>query len=294
MNVHSLRQTVQRCRMLCVGQVTHDRYGADIVAGGCAFFGARCAAGLGAQVRLFTSYGDDFSCSRDLAGLEVHALQGGYTTVFTNLYPPGERRIQKVETVSAPLRAADLPASWRKADVLLLAPVFGEIEPADGWFSLMDAAFRAVCLQGFMKTADAAGRVTAGVSLRERPFFDRADAFFLSEEDIACFGGPDLLPFLMQRADLVFVTRAQDGCDIYTPGGRLHAGVYPTKAVDPTGAGDTFAAACTLGLFAGLDPGNAARLGAAAASVVVEFQGSRELHRIPEAWPRYLKILSPT
>ncbi|PKN44300.1 MAG: sugar kinase [Deltaproteobacteria bacterium HGW-Deltaproteobacteria-17] len=274
--------------VLCVGQVTHDRYGEDLVAGGCAYFGARCARALGARVRLLTSVGDDFLLDRELSGLEVHALRGGATTVFTNTYPEGQARVQRIEAVSPSIPLAALPPSWDHADVLLLAPVFGELDAADPWFSAVKARVRAVCLQGFMKQADPSRqRVVAGPALDSLPFFHGADAFFLSEEDIACFGGPGLLDFLRGRARLVFVTRGELGCTIHAPEGTLHAGVFPTSAVDPTGAGDTFAAATACALAAGGDPLTAARLGAAAASIVVEFEGSRDMPAVSEAWNRF-------
>ncbi|MBU1244352.1 sugar kinase [Myxococcota bacterium] len=274
--------------VLCVGQVTHDRYGADIVAGGCAYFGARCAQALGARVRLLTSVGADFLLDQDLAGLEAHAIRAGATTVFTNTYPEGQARVQRIETVSPPIPLAALPASWDHADVLLLAPVFGEIDPSEPWFSAVHARVRAVCLQGFMKQADPARElVVAGPPLDSLPFFHGADAFFLSEEDIACFGGPGLLDFLRGRARLVFVTRGELGCTIHAPEGTLHAGVFPAAAVDPTGAGDTFAAATACALAAGCDPLTAARLGAAAASFVVEFEGSRDMPAVSQAWKRF-------
>ena len=284
----TLSSRVAELTVLCVGQVTHDRYGADLVAGGCAYFGARCAQALGAKVRLLTSVGADFSRDADLAGLEVHAIRAGATTVFTNTYPEGGPRVQKIETVSPPIPLSELPAAWSRADALLLAPVFGELDAADPWFTAVDARVRAVCLQGFMKTADlATGLVVAGPPLASLPFFHGADAFFLSSEDIACFGGPDLLDFLRGRARLVFVTHGERGCTIHTPDGTLHAGVFPTTAVDPTGAGDTFAAATTCALAAGCDPLTAARLGAAAASLVVEFEGSRDMPAVSGAWDRF-------
>lgn len=287
----TLASRVADLTLLCVGQVTHDRYGADIVAGGCAYFGARCAQALGAKVRLLTSVGADFSRDADLAALEVHAIRAGASTVFTNTYPEGSHRVQKIETVSPPIPIAALPAAWIHADALLLAPVFGEIDAAEPWFSAVDARVRAVCLQGFMKIADpATERVVAGPPLASLPFFHGADAFFLSEEDIACFGGPGLLDFLRARASLVYVTRGELGCTIHTPEGTLHAGVYSTTAVDPTGAGDTFAAATTCALATGCDPLTAARLGAAAGSLVVEFEGSRDMPAVARAWKRFSRM----
>jgi sugar/nucleoside kinase (ribokinase family) len=60
--------------------------------------------------------------------------------------------------------------------------------------------------------------------------------------------------------------------------------------LDPTGAGDVFAAAMLLALAAGQAPADAARLGAAAASIVVEGVGGEALGRIGEAWERRRRV----
>ncbi len=239
--VRKLADDVRALTVLCVGQVTHDRYGDDLVAGGCACFGALCARALGAKVRLLTSVGQDFRLDAALTDLEVHALRGGATTVFTNTYPEGGHRVQKVDAAAPPIPLAALPDAWRAADVLLLAPVFGELDLREPWFTAVDARVRAVCLQGFMKDADPAtglvravdekylrSQVTAlqvtalQVTALQRPGRRAGvDAVFLSEEDLACFGFPGLLETLRASAPLVFVTRGADGCDVFTPDGVL-------------------------------------------------------------------------
>ena len=60
--------------------------------------------------------------------------------------------------------------------------------------------------------------------------------------------------------------------------------------MDPTGAGDVFAAAMLLALARGDDPVSAARLGAAAASIVVEGRGGETLARVGEAWERVARV----
>ena len=67
-------------------------------------------------------------------------------------------------------------------------------------------------------------------------------------------------------------------------------GAYPTREVDPTGAGDVFAAAMLLALSRGADPVDAARHGAAAASVVVEGVGGEALPRVGEAPGRAARV----
>lgn len=290
----ALRERVGSLRVLSVGHVTHDRYGDDIVPGGCAFFGAKTCAGLGARTRLLTAVGDDFQCHEALADLETSIRTGGATTVFTNTYPPGGLRVQLVEAQAPMLEPDQLPASWCQPDVFFLAPVMGEIIAVD-WATRVDATFTALALQGFLKegAGDALGsrQVVKRASSLQDALFEHVDAVFLSEEDLALFGYPELLETLRSLVKLVVVTQGEEGSLLYFGEVCEEIGVYSVEAVDPTGAGDSFAAATTLGLASGLPPRRAALLGAAAASVVVEARGGEGLSCIFQAYGRYDRLI---
>jgi rfaE bifunctional protein kinase chain/domain len=76
-------------------------------------------------------------------------------------------------------------------------------------------------------------------------------------------------------AQAVLITRGQEGMSLFQAGGTLH---IPTAsaaaAVDPTGAGDTVAAAFTLGVCAGARLEDAALLASVAAAIVVARVGT--------------------
>ncbi len=285
-----LRERIGALTVLAVGQVTHDRYGEEISPGGCAFFGARTAAALGAKVNLLTSVGADFLCDGTLRDLAVDGPRRGRTTVFTNSYPDGGARVQHVETRSPLIDYGMLDEAWKTPDALFVAPVLGEVDPSQPWFSAIEARVRAVCLQGFMKVprGDGPGRrlVERGPDLVGSDRFAGVDAVFLSEEDVALFGSDALVPFLARQVRHVFVTRGADGSLVYDVDRVSAVGVCPARVVDPTGAGDTFAGAATVGLAAGLSPVDAARLGAAAAAFVVEHRGSDGLADVGGAYDR--------
>ncbi len=291
----AIARRVSALTVLSVGQVTHDRYGDSIVPGGCAYFGARAAAALGARSWLLTAVGEDFTCNDALLPLATHTVTGGATTVFTNSYPEGGLRVQHVETQAPSLHPPHLPPAFVKPDLLFLAPVMGEIDPRDPWQTTVDARLTTLSLQGFLKKGeDKQGRrvVVRDPSPLPDALFSGVDALFFSEEDLALFGSPELLERLRGLVPLVFVTAGEAGCTIYHGHHRLAAGIYSTdRVVDPTGAGDTFAMGTSVGLAAGLDAVQAALLGAAAASIVVEARGSEEISRVLEAWGRFDTLL---
>lgn len=77
----------------------------------------------------------------------------------------------------------------------------------------------------------------------------------------------------------------------------MHVPAYPTRAVDPTGAGDAFAGAfvATLASQGEQALALAARRGAAVASIAVEDFGPRALERASRAEiERRARALAPT
>jgi hypothetical protein len=276
---------VTAARLITVGHVTHDRYGDDIVAGGCAFYAARTQAALGADVHLVTAVGDDFACDDALAGLTVDVTRGGVTTLFTNLYPEGSLRVQRIEAMAPMVRAAGAPAR-RGAG----APGAGAARDRP----------RGVARGGRRSSGGDRG---AGLDQGSRPRGDGgADAVAGRRRALGAGGvrgvrrggprraGRPARPAVPPRA----------GGGVHARQARLRRDRarrdHPRRhlpdavEVDPTGAGDTFAAGFFLGLAEGRTPVDAAKLGAAAASIVVEGRGGATLPRIGEAHARVAQI----
>ncbi len=117
--------------LLCAGHVTLDRYGQRIRPGGCVTYASLAFAALGGRSRLVSRAGVDFPRDFFPAGVEAALGESPATTVFENSYDRSGRRIQTVDRVAGPLTAGSLPDQWKNPDVLFLAPVIGEIDPAD-------------------------------------------------------------------------------------------------------------------------------------------------------------------
>src|SRR5690606_24497023 len=104
-------------------------------------------------------------------------------------------------------------------------------------------------------------------------------------------GQGDLLDRLVAAVPLVVFTHGERGCELIARGRTAaRVGVFPTREVDPTGAGDAFAAGFLLALARGAEPVDAARLGAAAASIVIEGRAGEALPRAGEAWERVRRV----
>jgi nucleoside kinase len=92
---------------------------------------------------------------------------------------------------------------------------------------------------------------------------------------------------LLDHVGVLFNTIGAKGIRIFTKDGELEIpAVRPSKVIDTTGAGDAFRAGYFAGLYRNFTIKESARLGAAAASFVIESRGS--LTNIPE-WPEVLE-----
>jgi 1D-myo-inositol 3-kinase len=252
---------------LVVGHVARDLIPGGHRVGGAAY-AALAAARLGRRTALVTSAAPDFATASALLDVEVHVIPSPVSTTFENRYPSG-RRTQVLHSRAE--RLAPLPAvSLDVGAVILLAPIAGELHPAD-WLPLgRDVA---VSLQGLLRRWDEQGRVRA--STRALPALHGALAVFFSDEDVPSTAARSrLVARCCEEARFVLLTRGPGGATLYQRG-RAEADVPAFRAseADPTGAGDVFAAAFLVRFQETGDPFEAALFAAAAGSLTVEQLG---------------------
>jgi predicted nicotinamide N-methyase len=291
-----------RVTALVCGHVTLDRVDGGTVPGGSAYYAAHALAALGAEVRLLTAAGADFprealrfsgtptstsTAAPTPGSIDALVLPAPATTVFENAYDAAGRRSQRVRAAAPPLDAAALPSPWRDADLLLLAPVLGELDPA----ALLGAARSRVAgltVQGLVRAVRPDGTVVPRPLAPAPPALRGVTAAFLGDDEAA--GQPALAGLLAAAVPIVVLTHGARGCEVIEGRRVRRVGVHPAREVDPTGAGDAFAAAFLLALARGEDPIAAARLGAAAGSIAVEGRGAEALSRAGEAWARAARV----
>ena len=278
--------------MLVVGHVTHDRVADGFTPGGSAYYTAQTWRALGADSRVITCVGTDFAAKDAFDGVPAVVRRAGRTTVFRNHYPADGPRAQWVDAVAPSVAPELLPGAWRQPDVLLLAPVFGEVD-LSMWRERARPGILAIAVQGWVRTAEprCVGDTRRVVSRVWRPRskdLDAVNVALLSDEDLR--GQPTLLDRLTARVPLVVRTHGVRGCELLRKGTSTVIGAYATREVDPTGAGDTFAAGFLLGLADGKGPEDAAHMGAAAASIIVESHGGKALPRMAEARARAINL----
>jgi sugar/nucleoside kinase (ribokinase family) len=272
-------------RATVCGNVTLDAMGGSPVPGGSAYYAARALLALGAEVRVLTTAGEDFPPGA-LAGTDAVVAPAPRTTAFVNVHGPSGRT-QRVLAVAPPLDPGRLPPAAQGADVLLLAPVLGETEPR-AFVRAARAARVGLGVQGLVRAALADGAVVQPRWEFGTDALAGVDVAFVGEDDLR--GQGDLLARLAAAVPIVVATHGRAGCEVLSRGERRRVGVFRVEEVDPTGAGDVFAAGFLFALASGAGAVDAARLGAAAASIVVEGIAGERLDRVGEAFERVKRV----
>jgi hypothetical protein len=260
-------------RLLTVGHVTWDRRGAADVLGGTVTYASLTARKLGWEAAALTSAGADFDPARDIPGVTVFVEPAPRTTRFQNDYDDAGKRRQTVTARAEDIQLSALPDAWRNPDVLLLGPVVGELR------DIAATSFTADCVgaiaQGWLREMGPDGVVAARAWPTASRDLAGVHVLFLSEFDLPVGGGAarDFLEYV----PIVALTRGWEGVTLFTREGSTDVPSLPRQEVDPTGAGDVFAAAFLVRYHEVGDPEEACAFAACAASCVVEGIGTSTL-----------------
>ncbi|MBI4673302.1 MAG: hypothetical protein HY741_16750 [Chloroflexi bacterium] len=258
-----------------IGHLTRDEQAdGSFTLGGAATFASITARELGYRVGILTSAAADYPEPQLLHDIEIVRIPSPTTTTFRNLYHDNTRT-QYVRDIAAPIRATDVPAGWRDAKIVLLGPLAGEIDGA-----MMNVfspnTTLAVSPQGWMRKWDAMGRVKPRAWSEAVDILPRASVLIQSDEDLGPFA--ERLSSYVALAPVVIMTLGVNGCTIYQKSKRpLEVPAFPTKVVDLTGAGDSFAAGFLIRYYETGDLLQAARFGNATASLAIESAGAETM-----------------
>jgi len=257
-----------------VGHVTNDRLETGLFPGGAALYAALTAAQLQAKPKILTSCGPDFiglELTRNF-DVEMQISPSEHTTCFEEHYRDGVRAARLVH------RASSLGDPLPKADVVFVCPVIGEI----GLPALLapPGALLGAGLQGWTRRVDEDGRISPR-ALENPDYFSGCHALFCSDEDLGPFLDSTVRA-LRERVDLLIVTQGHRGALLYDRGEMRVVRPCPAREVDPTGAGDVFAACFLLAIAAGAPPIEAAERASCAAAISIEGVGPQPLTRLFE------------
>ena len=222
---------------LVIGHISRDVTPAGNMVGGTVSYSGRTAQALGCQTAVLTSCQPDYEGLAQLNALTVEVIPSAHTTTFENIYG-ANGRTQMLYTPADPIQVQHLPADWVNSAVVHLAPVANEVDPA--LIHQFNGSLIGLTPQGWLRRWSADGRVYARDWPEAEHYLPLADVVILSEEDML---DEAMLPRYRQAARLLILTENLRGCTVFAGDEVRQIPAPGVTHVEPTGAGDIFAAA---------------------------------------------------
>ncbi len=263
---------------LLIGHVANDvASDGRIVIGGTVTYASVAAKRLGWKPIVVTAATADFQRPSYLDSMDWSILPSSHTTTFKNEYGP-HGRTQVIGPVARAIAAADIPTNCRRADVVHLCPIAQELDHS--LVALFPDSLRVGTPQGWLRRWNADGVVSLGEWRGAEEILPQLDAAVVSIEDI--HGNWSLAERWADQIPVLVVTQDKEGCMLFDNGEKRSIPARPACVIDPTGAGDVFAAAFFIRLQETADGVDAACFANVAASMALERLGPAGCPTRPE------------
>ncbi|MEW5868429.1 MAG: PfkB family carbohydrate kinase [Chloroflexota bacterium] len=238
---------------LVIGHLTVDLTPNGLRMGGTAAYSALMARALGLRVGIVTAWAGEVPLTA-LEGIPVAIFPAEQSTTFENIQTP-DGRIQYLRGLAPRLDYYHVPEAWRQAGIVHLGPVAQEVEPG----LVRNFPSEALCItpQGWLRSWDGQGRVHASEWPEATFVLQRSNVAVISVEDVN--GDEERIEEMAANCSLLAVTEAHQGARLFWNGDVRRFRTPQVEEIDPTGAGDVFAAAFFVRLQATRDPWEAAR-----------------------------------
>ena len=270
--------------------------------GGTVTFAALTASRLGLKVAIVTCADTQLLAElpSHLPGIGLAVRPSPATTTFVNSYHEGFRT-QYLRARADPLQFGDIPETWLSAPIVLLGPVAQEIpsefpgrladksavggegidtRSAEAPTNHRSGTILAATPQGWLRRWDADGRIWPTPWDRAEEMLPLLDVLILSHDDLLPFAADNrgeadaILADWSHKVPLLVATDGRHGATLFQDGATERFPAYSANEVDPTGAGDVFAAAFLVHLYRHGDPGEAVDFANCVAACSIEYVGT--------------------
>lgn len=222
---------------MVIGHITCDITPAGKLVGGTVSYSGRVAQALGNKTAVLTSCEPGFAGLQALTGLAIELVPADHTSTFENVY--GENgRTQMLYTVANNIHPKHLPPTWQQPTVAHFGPLTNEVDPA--LMHLFPNSIIGLTPQGWLRRWTEDGRVYAREWPEAAQYLPLADVTIVSEEDLL---NEAMLPRYRELAKLLIMTESKQGCTVFWGEETRQIPAPAVSQVEPTGAGDIFAAA---------------------------------------------------
>lgn len=280
---------------VALGHITRDiQADGSFALGGTVTFAALTAYHLGLSAGIVTSADAELATglATALPSIAVHVSPSARSTTFANRYHEGFRT-QYLYARGADLSEQDIPPTWRdQAGIILFGPLAQEMRPEIiTHFPRRPGGLLAATPQGWLRRWDGDGRVWPTPWNEAERVLPALDVLILSHDDLLPFANGNrieadaLLTKWSLLVPLLVATDGRDGATLFQHGQTRHFPAYPANELDPTGAGDVFAAAFLTSLYRHSDPADAVDFANRVAAFSIEqigIQGIPTLAQITE------------
>jgi hypothetical protein len=222
---------------LIMGHISKDLTQDGSRPGGTALYSGILAKRMGFEVALITSC-ESLPDLEDLTGMHIINFPAERSTTFKNIYTSHGRE-QYITDTADELEFSFIPGKWLKTRILHFGPLAREIILPDQFPAALQGS-TAYSLQGWLRNWNDSGAVYP-VELDEEMFpTENRSVGFLSLEDLGY--DRSQLNLIKKIFPLLIITKGKDGAEIYQGEEIIRIPVEPVDEIDPTGAGDIFAA----------------------------------------------------
>ncbi len=254
---------------LVVGHLVQDVVPDGFTVGGTTTYSSITARNLGRKPGIVTRVAPDFVLPPSLHDITVHRIPAAHTTTFHNVYHQGHRQ-QFLLARAEVLQPEDIPSDWVNTSIVHLGPLDRELDSR--FAQLFPRSLVGVTPQGWLREWDSTGRIRMRPWEEAREILPHVEVLVLSEEDLN--GNIGLIDEYKCLTRIAVMTQGPRGCTVFTCDESRQVPGFPVEEVDPTGAGDVFAAAFLIRLEETQDPYQAARFANATASFCVQAPGA--------------------
>jgi 1D-myo-inositol 3-kinase len=268
---------------LTIGHITRDvRLDGSFSLGGTVAFSALTAYRLGLEAAIVTRAESTLLAELPsrLPEIALAAQACSATTTFANHYHEGFRT-QYLRAKADSLEVADIPPLWSAAPIVLLGPLAQELNPASvRHFLRRQGILIAATPQGWLRRWDEDGRVWPTPWTAAEEVLPLLDVLILSHDDLLPFadGNRTAADAILHRwsmhVPLLVATDGRKGATLFERGVTTAFPAYTAQEIDPTGAGDVFAAAFLVHLHRYGDPYKAVDFANCVASLSIEYEGT--------------------
>ena len=252
---------------LVIGHVARDITPTGHTLGGTAAYSALTAQRLGLRAAIVTAADEAFAAETEAAlpGIAIHNRLSPQTTSFENIYTD-VGRTQFLRGHAEPLSIDDVPSAWRDARIVHLGPIAREF--GTDLVHAFPKSLVALTPQGWLRKWDESGRVSPRPWPDAPAVLSQVDVLVFSPEDV----GHDweIIHAYTRAAPLAVLTLERHGALVFRRDEGRWLAPREAQVVDPTGAGDVFAAAFLTIYCEGGDPLKAAQFANVAASLSIE------------------------